>query len=85
MDDVLGEGAWLIVRRPPAAAIENVEVVDLGSTRMAPFRAHLETWLDRHRAEAVLVRPDRYVFGVGEPAVLAVAWGAAMSPLRQAA
>ncbi|MDP2260582.1 MAG: bifunctional 3-(3-hydroxy-phenyl)propionate/3-hydroxycinnamic acid hydroxylase [Caulobacter sp.] len=61
LDDVLGEGPWLIVRDATGGAL-------------APFADALTGWLDRHGAEAVLVRPDRYVFGVGPPAALQAAW-----------
>jgi 3-(3-hydroxy-phenyl)propionate hydroxylase len=87
MDDALGPDAWLIARHPPAAPLpEGVELVDLASPPLAPFRAALEAWLDeRGGAAAVLVRPDRYVFGAGEPAALIAAWAMALNPLRQAA
>jgi 3-(3-hydroxy-phenyl)propionate hydroxylase len=34
---------------------------------LAPFQDSIADWLKRHNAGAVLVRPDRYVFGTGEP------------------
>lgn len=37
---------------------------------MGPFRATLEAWLATRGAEAVLVRPDRYVFVTGTPDAL---------------
>ncbi len=61
LDDILGEGPWLIARDETGGAL-------------APFADALAGWLDRHGAEAVLVRPDRYVFGVGPPAALQAAW-----------
>ena len=36
-------------------------------------------WLDRLGVEAVLVRPDRYVFGSGAPGVLLNAWQASLN------
>jgi len=57
----------------------------LGDEALAPFRAALAKWLDEHGAEAVLVRPDRYVFGSGDPAALLAAWAKALHPLPQAA
>lgn len=72
MDEVLGEGPWLIRRG------------DLSATRLAPFAIDLDRWLTARGAEAVLVRPDRYVFGAGEPDRLLEAWasktGAVFSP-----
>ena len=67
LDDVLGDGFWLIEQRDSAAA------------RLAPFGANIGRWLAAHEAEAVLVRPDRYVFGTGTPAKLTAAWAAALS------
>lgn len=62
LDEVLGMGQWLIARE------------DLAGPDLAPFARQIGGWLDRHGAEAVLVRPDRYVFGTGESAVLMEAW-----------
>jgi hypothetical protein len=52
---------------------------DLDQPDLAPFRAQLDPWFAKHGAEAVLVRPDRFVFGTGEPAVLAAAWAAQLA------
>lgn len=82
LDDGLGEGPWLIGRRP----VEDRAAIPLRHLKesvLAPFRADLLRWLDAHGAEAVLVRPDRYVFGTGEPAALAAAWTTALRPARQ--
>jgi 3-(3-hydroxy-phenyl)propionate hydroxylase len=84
LDDGLGEGPWLISRRPAAGGGE-VAPRHLEEPALAPFRAEILRWLDAHAAEAVLVRPDRYVFGTGEPATLAAAWAAALKPARQTA
>lgn len=62
LDDVLGLGRWLISR------------ADLGQPALAPFARSLTAWLDKNQADAVLVRPDRYVFGTGTPAELAGKW-----------
>ncbi len=62
LDDVLGLGHWLISR------------ADLGQPALAPFARPLAAWLDKHQADAVLVRPDRYVFGTGSGADLAEKW-----------
>ncbi|MGB7654833.1 MAG: bifunctional 3-(3-hydroxy-phenyl)propionate/3-hydroxycinnamic acid hydroxylase [Novosphingobium sp.] len=64
LDDVLGMDHWLIVR-------EELAVPD-----MAPFARQIGAWFDKYGAEAVLVRPDRYVFGTGPKAQLAAAWQA---------
>ena len=65
LDDRLGTGDWLIARGALAAP------------DLAPFAPALTRWLDAHRAEAVLVRPDRYVFGTGRSDELRTAWHAA--------
>lgn len=65
LDDVLGMGHWLLARD------------DLGQLCLAPFRAALAEWFDAFGADAVLVRPDRYVYGTGTAADLASAWQAA--------
>lgn len=75
LDDVLGPDAWLISRAELAAP----------SPALAPFAAGLGAWLDSHAAEAVLVRPDRYVFGSGAPAELERAWGKVARRLSRAA
>lgn len=65
LDDRLGNAAWLIGRS------------ELGGETLAPFSAMLTDWLEKHDAEAVLVRPDRHVFGSGTPETLRSAWRAA--------
>jgi 3-(3-hydroxy-phenyl)propionate hydroxylase len=80
MDDVLGEGPWLISKGHAEAACAGLAAHAIATPALAPFRADLERWLDRHGAEAVLVRPDRYVFGSGEPRALAAAWAVALQP-----
>jgi 3-(3-hydroxy-phenyl)propionate hydroxylase len=77
LDDVLGPGPWLITREPAPAAPRGAGLrrFDLDSdSRLAPFREPLRAWLERRSAEAVLVRPDRYVFGTGAAAMLADAF-----------
>ena len=66
MDDVLGEGPWLITR----------EAVTGGP--LAPFADRLKPWFASRGAEAVLVRPDRYVFGTGPAEALEKAWAERM-------
>lgn len=64
LDDVLGTGPWLIDRE------------ELDTPRFAPFAAELRGWLDRASAQAVLVRPDRYVFGTADRQTLRASWRA---------
>lgn len=73
LDDALGHGTWLISRSPPPRA-DGIVTTDLDADLVAPFRADLEAWLDGHAADAVLVRPDRYVFGTGAAEDLIRQW-----------
>ncbi|MFO1080899.1 MAG: bifunctional 3-(3-hydroxy-phenyl)propionate/3-hydroxycinnamic acid hydroxylase [Reyranellaceae bacterium] len=67
LDDVLGPGSWLLSR------------ADLATATLAPLADALARWLDSHEVEAVLVRPDRHVFGTGAPEVLRAAWAATVA------
>jgi 3-(3-hydroxy-phenyl)propionate hydroxylase len=78
LDEVLGAGAWLIARRASdiagitAAQLSRVESLE-GKT-LAAFVPALSDWLAACGADAVLVRPDRYVFGTGDARALASAY-----------
>ena len=75
LDDLLGPGPWLIARDGGLHA-PGVKTVRLSDPALAGHREPLTRWLDDHAAAAVLVRPDRYVFGAGDPAALVEAWRA---------
>lgn len=62
LDERLGAGHWIVARDR------------LHDPQLAPFRTKLAEWLDRNGADAVLVRPDRYVFGCGSASELAHRW-----------
>jgi len=62
-------------RQRPRAR-HDLTAVALGRPVLAPFRAELMHWLKKHGADAVLVRPDRYVFGTGDAQTLAQSWAA---------
>jgi 3-(3-hydroxy-phenyl)propionate hydroxylase len=84
LDDFLGLGAAIICRPADrrdsdADSEENlarlattlgVKAIDLTSPIFAPFASVLLKWLDERDAPAVLIRPDRYVFGTGSPTEL---------------
>ncbi len=76
LDDVLGSGAWMITRSRPKGnwARDNLRVITLDDPELDPFKPELEAWLAKRGLDAVLVRPDRYVFGAGSPDLLAQAW-----------
>jgi 3-(3-hydroxy-phenyl)propionate hydroxylase len=44
-----------------------VNIVDASLPSFAPFADALLKWFDGHPAAAVLIRPDRYIFGTGAP------------------
>jgi 3-(3-hydroxy-phenyl)propionate hydroxylase len=64
LDAILGDGPWLISK------------ANLDSPALKPFAGDLAGWLQARSAEAVLVRPDRYVFGTGTPDALSTGWQA---------
>ena len=66
LDDVLGPESWLITAK------------SLDEPRLAPFRDTLAGWLEARGVNAVLVRPDRHVFGSGSPEQLTTAWARAL-------
>lgn len=60
LDDMLGHDASLI---------ERARLAELG-----PFADGVLNWLDAAGTDAVLVRPDRVVFGSGDPGALRKSW-----------
>jgi 3-(3-hydroxy-phenyl)propionate hydroxylase len=73
LDDVLGAGPWLI-GAVPAAAAGIGGCWTLEADTLAPFAGALRAWLAGHAAPAVLVRPDRVVFGTGAADGLIAQW-----------
>jgi len=76
-DDVMGAGAWLISRSEPRAPEDKkagLRSLTLDDPAIRPFHDILDKWLASHAVEAVLVRPDHYVFGSGQPASLREQW-----------
>jgi 3-(3-hydroxy-phenyl)propionate hydroxylase len=72
-DDILGPGAWLICKEEaskPAGIDGIVRTVSLEDPDISAFAPAIGRWLDERGSSAVLARPDRYVFGSGEPAAL---------------
>jgi 3-(3-hydroxy-phenyl)propionate hydroxylase len=85
LDDLLGNDAWLLSRKAVIEPAHSARVLMLDADVLAPFRVALAAWFDRQGVDAVLVRPDRYVFGAGDPDRLLKAWAQGLAPLRRAA
>lgn len=88
LDDVLGTGAWLLADAPIPTGEGGVRAADLSHPALAPFAAAIAEWLRTRDVPAVLVRPDRYVFGTGTPSDLQAAYRfatAAQSPVPDGA
>lgn len=71
LDDILGDGFWLLTRQATATHA-HVKNVVLGHD-LTDETGRLEQWLDDAGAQAALIRPDRYVFGTGNPNELTAA------------
>jgi 3-(3-hydroxy-phenyl)propionate hydroxylase len=82
LDTVLGRDAILIGRGLPAN--EFVRALDLNAPDLLPFATAIDAWLDDYGAAAVLVRPDRHVFGTGDAHDLLALWRAALQPYQAA-
>jgi 3-(3-hydroxy-phenyl)propionate hydroxylase len=73
---------WLISRnRLDCMPISHVKALRLGYDLFDD--GTIDQWLDQANAEAVIVRPDRYVFGTGSAGVLANILGSALAPKRK--
>lgn len=69
-DDLVGDGFWLITRDDAEMPTHpNIRPIKLGHD-IADETGRLDAWLESTGAPAVLIRPDRYVFGSGTPAEL---------------
>jgi 3-(3-hydroxy-phenyl)propionate hydroxylase len=69
LDDVLGENFWLITTRAtPVLVPPHVTLIPLGEALRDD--GEIAAWLAEAGASSVLVRPDRVVFGTGEPEAL---------------
>jgi 3-(3-hydroxy-phenyl)propionate hydroxylase len=77
-DDLAGEGFWLITQGgAPTTTPANVRHIDL-TRDIADESGRLDEWFEATGAEAVVVRPDRYIFGTGKPDDLIAALAAAL-------
>jgi hypothetical protein len=68
-DELFGTGFALIGRglAIDPAAYPAVRCFDLGDASLQAIAPAINAWLLSHGASAVLVRPDRHVFGTGDP------------------
>ncbi|WOR15236.1 bifunctional 3-(3-hydroxy-phenyl)propionate/3-hydroxycinnamic acid hydroxylase [Hyphomonas sp. FCG-A18] len=64
----------LLISREPLSPDDLVESISLLSPGIESFAAEIRAWLDEADADAVLLRPDKYVFGTGSPDDLVQAW-----------
>lgn len=73
-DDLFGLNAALIGRNLPNSELTGVVNIDLDSPQAAPFSAAMSEFLESVNEDAVLVRPDKHIFGTGSPEALLSAW-----------
>ncbi len=78
IDDALGGEAWLVSASPVASGAQRTSAFVLDDIRLAPWRPALGKWLSANGADAVLVRPDRHVFGTGDAVPLLETWNVAL-------
>jgi 3-(3-hydroxy-phenyl)propionate hydroxylase len=76
LDDELGQGTWLVGRNLPQVCPVGVRLVSIDDRALTPFAGPVSDWLAKQKADAVLVRPDRYVFGAGSASALLEKWHA---------
>jgi len=74
LDAILGRDPVLIARLPVVHDAVGVRMLDLAAPELRPFAAAIAAWLDAAGVEAVLIRPDRHVFGTGTAFALLSAW-----------
>jgi 3-(3-hydroxy-phenyl)propionate hydroxylase len=77
-DDLLGDRPTLIGHNLPLMQA-NVRMLDLATDLSNRFRPFLESWLEDTDTVAVLIRPDRHIFGTGLPDDLMMKWNSALS------
>lgn len=73
LDDMLGKSWWLFSRVAVDIGSNDtgLKLISLTDPVLTAHAPALTQWLDENSADAVLVRPDHYVFGTGDPGELA--------------
>jgi 3-(3-hydroxy-phenyl)propionate hydroxylase len=74
LDAVLGLGPVLIQRSPGGGMDAGVTTLSIDSPELAKFKTPINAWLTDAQAQAVLIRPDRHVFGTGGASKLKYYW-----------
>jgi len=74
LDAVLGLGPVLITRSAIVEPHANLQTFTLDSLEVRKFSEPLRAWLAAIGAEAVIIRPDRHVFGTGDANTLSQTW-----------
>jgi 3-(3-hydroxy-phenyl)propionate hydroxylase len=72
-DDALGNSFWLIGSNLMGDLPPGVRAFPMDSAEIAPFAVAVSAFLAEQGTEAVLVRPDRHIFGCGSAAELLAA------------
>jgi 3-(3-hydroxy-phenyl)propionate hydroxylase len=78
-DDVLGSGPWLIHVGAPPVETAGLACFDALSTSLNQFGTAFADWLAERDVPAVLIRPDRVIFGTGPADALARDWQRALA------
>lgn len=76
LDSVFGLDAVLLTRAKVDPQPDGVRTIGVDAAELGGFAPAIDAWLAAADAEAVLIRPDRHVFGTGDAADLLAAWRA---------
>ena len=74
LDTLLGCNAALIGRDLPTCDTPGLVMLDLDEPSLASFAPALDIWLETLGTSAALARPDRHIFGTGDPVSLLSDW-----------
>jgi 3-(3-hydroxy-phenyl)propionate hydroxylase len=74
LDAVLGLSPILISRSAVSEPGSSLRTLSLDAPALGKFTDFLSAWLEKAGAEAVLIRPDRHIFGTGDATHLQSLW-----------